>query len=55
MCPKAAGETVARLLVGPDMRVDIGREAKGRVTDNFLLPRLLYDYMEAARQARRLA
>ena len=43
------------LLVGPDMRADIGREAKGRVTDNFLLPRLLYDYMEPARQARHLA
>lgn len=50
-----AGERVAQLLDDPDMRDDIGRNAKDRVRDHFLLPRLLYDYMEAARRARKLA
>lgn len=50
-----AGERVAQLLADPELRADIGRNAKGRVRDNFLMPRLLYDYMDAARQARNLA
>ena len=33
----------------------VGRNAKDRVRRKFLLPRLLYDYTEVARQARKLA
>ena len=50
--PEEAGERIAQLLADPDICADIGRNAKDRVRDNFLLPRLLYDYMEAAHQAR---
>ena len=49
--PEQAGERIAQLLGDPDMCAYIGRNAKDRVRDNFLLPRLLYDYMQAAHQA----
>lgn len=50
-----AGERIAQLLADPDLRSDIGRNAQDRVRDNFLMPRLLYDYLDVARQARNLA
>lgn len=53
--PEEAGERIAQLLADPAMCAEIGRKAKERVRDNFLMPRLLYDYMEAARKARNLA
>ena len=50
-----AGVRVAQLLADPNLRSEIGRNAQDRVRDNFLMPRLLYDYMDVARQARHLA
>ena len=41
-----AGERIARLLAEPDLRAEIGRNAKERVRQRFLMPRLLRDYLE---------
>ncbi len=48
-----AGERIARLLAQPDLRAEIGRNAKERVRQRFLMPRLLRDYLKAAQCARR--
>ena len=47
-----AGERMAQLLSDPDLRETMGRNARQRVRERFLLPRLMYDYMRAARGAR---
>ena len=47
-----AGERIAQLLSDPDLRDAMGRNARERVRERFLLPRLMYDYMRAAEQAR---
>lgn len=53
--PEQAGERIVQLLSNPDMRAAMGSKAKARVRDHFLLPRLLYDYMEVARQVSNIA
>ena len=47
-----AGHRMAQLLSDPDLRNKIGRNARQRVRKRFLLPRLMYDYMRVAQQAR---
>lgn len=49
------GERIVQLPCDPEMRADMGRKAKARVRGNYLLPRLLYDYLEAARQVSNIA
>lgn len=44
----AAGERMAQLLADPDLRAAIGRNARERVRQRFLMPRLLHDYLCAA-------
>ncbi len=48
-----AGERIAQLLSDPDLRAAMGKNARQRVRERFLLPRLTYDYMQAAQQARK--
>ncbi len=48
-----AGERIAQLLSDPDLRATIGKNARQRVRERFLMPRLMYDYMRAAQQARK--
>ena len=47
-----AGKRIAQLLADPDLRATIGSNAKERVRQRFLIPRLLYDYLQAAQRAR---
>ena len=46
-----AGERIVQLLEDPGLRSAIGRNARERVRERFLIPRLLYDYLTAAQQA----
>lgn len=46
-----AGERLAQLLADPDLRVAMGRNARERVRQRFLMPRLLRDYLCAAQPA----
>ena len=46
-----AGSRMAQLLSDPDLRSAVGRNARERVRQRFLLPRLLNDYLQAAREA----
>lgn len=48
-----AGERISQLLSDPDLRAAMGKNAKQRVRERFLLPRLMYDYMRAAHDARK--
>ena len=48
-----AGERMAQLLADPGLRAAMGRNARERVRERFLLPRLMYDYMRAAQDARK--
>ena len=48
-----AGERMAQLLSDPDLRDTMGRNARERVRERFLMPRLMYDYMRAAEHARK--
>ena len=47
-----AGKRMAQLLSDPDLRDSIGKNAKERVRQRFLIPRLLNDYLQAAQAAR---
>lgn len=47
-----AGSRMAALLSDPDLRSAVGENARERVRQRFLLPRLLNDYLQAARGAR---
>ncbi len=47
-----AGERMAQLLADPDLREAMGRNARQRVRERFLLPRLMYDYMRVTQDAR---
>ena len=47
-----AGSRMASLLFDPDLRSAVGKNARERVRQHFLLPRLLNDYLQAARKAR---
>ena len=47
-----AGRRMTQLLSDPDLRSVVGRNARERVRERFLLPRLLNDYLQAAREAR---
>ena len=53
--PKQAGERMQRLLADDGLRSEIGRNARDRVRQRFLMPRLLNDYLHAARQAQAVA
>ena len=46
-----AGERIVQLLEDPGLRSAIGRNAREKVRERFLIPRLLYDYLTAAQQA----
>ena len=46
-----AGERMAQLLSDDELCAEIGRNARDRVRQRFLIPRLLNDYLRAARQA----
>ena len=46
-----AGSRLAQLLSDPGLRAAVGQSAKDRVRQHFLLPRLLNDYLQAAREA----
>ena len=46
-----AGDRIKRLLSDPDLRAAIGRNARERVRQEFLIPRLLHDYLLAAQNA----
>ena len=48
-----AGERISQLLSNPDLRAAMGKNARQRVRERFLLPRLMYDYMRAAHDARK--
>ncbi len=48
-----AGERISQLLSNPDLRATMGKNARQRVRERFLLPRLMYDYMRAAHDARK--
>ena len=48
---KQAGERMAQLLADDELCAKIGRNAKDRVRQRFLIPRLLNDYLRAAQQA----
>ena len=50
-----AGERMAQLLADDELCAEIGRNAKARVRQRFLIPRLLNDYLRAAHQARSTA
>ena len=52
---KQAGERIAQLLADEELCATIGRNAKDRVRQRFLIPRLLNDYLCAAQRARSLA
>ncbi len=47
-----AGERIAQLLGDEQLCAKIGRNARDRVRQRFLMPRLLNDYMKAAQHAR---
>ena len=49
---RQAGERMAQLLADVELCAEIGRNAKARVRQRFLIPRLLNDYLRAAQQAR---
>ena len=49
---RQAGERMAQLLADDELCAEIGRNAKARVRQRFLIPRLLNDYLRAAQQAR---
>ena len=48
-----AGERMAQLLSDPDLREAIGKNARERVRERFLMPRLTYDYMRVVQQVRK--
>ena len=48
---KQAGERIAQLLADEELCATIGRNARDRVRQRFLIPRLLNDYLNAAQQA----
>lgn len=50
-----AGQRMTQLLADADLCAEIGRNAKDRVRQRFLIPRLLNDYLRAAHQARSAA
>ena len=52
---RQAGERMAQLLSDDELCATIGRNAKDRVRQKFLLPRLLNDYLRAAHKARSAA
>ncbi len=47
-----AGSRMSQLLSNPGLRSAVGKTARERVRQRFLLPRLLNDYLQAAREAR---
>lgn len=47
-----AGSRMTQLLSDPDLRSAVGKNARERVRQRFLLPRLLNDYLQAANEAR---
>ena len=49
---RQAGERMAELLADDDLCDKIGRNARDRVRQRFLIPRLLNDYLRAAQHAR---
>ena len=52
---RQAGERMAQLLADDELCAKIGRNARDRVRQRFLIPRLLNDYLRAAQQARSAA
>ena len=46
--PQEAGEYLVELLRDPEMASEMGKRARERVREHFLLPRLLLDYLKAA-------
>ena len=50
-----AGQRMTQLLADAELCAEIGRNAKNRVRQRFLIPRLLNDYLRAAQQARSAA
>ena len=50
-----AGERIAQLLADNELCARIGRNARDRVRQRFLIPRLLNDYLRATQQARSVA
>lgn len=52
---KQAGERIAQLVGDEELCATIGRNARDRVRERFLMPRLLNDYLQAAQQARSAA
>ena len=50
-----AGQRMTQLLSDDELCAEIGRNAKARVRQRFLIPRLLNDYLRAAHQARSAA
>ena len=52
---RQAGERIAQLLGDDELCAKIGRNARDRVRQRFLMPRLLNDYLQAAKQARSVA
>ena len=52
---RQAGERMAQLLADDELCAKIGRNARDRVRQRFLIPRLLNDYLRAAQQAHSVA
>jgi trehalose synthase len=50
--PDQAGNRIAQLLANPELRAKMGKAAKERIREQFLMPRLLSDYLQVALQAR---
>ena len=50
--PDQAGNRIAQLLANPELRAKMGKAAKERIRERFLMPRLLSDYLQVALQAR---
>lgn len=50
-----AGQRITQLLADAELCAEIGRNARDRVRQRFLIPRLLNDYLRAAQQARSAA
>ena len=48
---RQAGERIAELLADQELCATIGRNARDRVRQRFLIPRLLNDYLQAAERA----
>ena len=46
--PQECGQRIVKLLQAPKLRARLGQAAKEKVRQNFLLPRLALDYLQAA-------